>query len=221
MGSDNALSPAETLVNGRMHSIVSGFRWLQQDLDSAQQQSLLGAVRKVITLAPLFQPRMPKTGKPFGVRMTNCGPLGWVSDQARGYRYQATHPVTQEPWPPIPPEITAVWDRLAEFHAPPEACLINYYDLGRKMGSHVDRDEQTFDAPVVSISLGDTATFHIGGLKRNDPKQRIQLRSGDVAVMGGASRLCFHGIDRVLAGTSALLPEGGRINLTLRRVTAC
>ena len=204
-----------------MHSLPSGFRWLQQELDSAQQRSLLAAVREVMAAAPLFQPCMPRTGAPFGVRMTNCGPLGWVSDQARGYRYQATHPVTHRPWPPIPPEIMAVWDRLAEFHAPPEACLINFYDAGRKMGSHVDRDEQTFDAPVVSISLGDTATFHIGGLKRNDPKQRFKLCSGDVAVMGGASRLCFHGVDRVLAGTSSLLPEGGRINLTLRRVTAC
>ena len=153
--------------------------------------------------------------------MTNCGSLGWVSDQARGYRYQATHPEPQQPWPPIPPAILAVWERHANFHAPPEACLINYYDVGRKMGSHVDRDEQTFDAPVLSISLGDTAKFHIGGLKRGDPKQRLQLRSGDVAVMGGASRLCFHGIDRVLQDTSTLLPEGGRINLTLRRVTAC
>ncbi len=202
-----------------MQTFPDGFRWYARHLDLGQQRTMLASVRDVIATAPLYRPTMPKTGKPFGVEMTNCGPLGWVSDQSGGYRYQATHPETGKPWPPIPPALLALWSQVTDFPAPPEACLINYYGAGKKMGSHTDSDEQTFDAPVVSISLGDAATFHFGGLKRGDPKQRIRLESGDVVVMGGAARLCYHGIDRVFAGTSMLLPEGGRINLTLRRVT--
>ena len=162
---------------------------------------------------------MPRTGKPFSVRMTNCGPLGWVSDKAGGYRYQATHPATGCAWPPLPERLLRLWEDVAGFTRPPEACLINYYAGSAKMGSHRDEDEEDRAAPVVSISLGDDATFHVGGLKRNDPKQRMLLRSGDVVVLGGASRLAYHGIDRIHAGTSSLLAEGGRFNLTLRRVT--
>ncbi len=137
----------------------------------------------------------------------------------RGYRYQPTHPVTGLPWPPMPAILLELWAELADYPAPPEACLVNYYGTGIKMGSHIDADEQDFRAPVISISLGDDATFHVGGLARSDPKQRMRLRSGDVVVLGAAARKAYHGIDRVFAGTSTLLPEGGRINLTLRRVT--
>ena len=167
----------------------------------------------MIATAPLFTPTMPRTGKAFSVRMTNCGTLGWVSDRQGGYRYQPSHPATGAPWPPMPEILLALWRQLAGYPAPPEACLVNYYAAGTRMGSHVDADEQDFSAPVVSVSLGDDAMFHVGGRKRTDPKERIRLGSGDVVVLGGASRRCYHGIDRVLAGTSTLLPEGGRINL--------
>ena len=163
---------------------------------------------------------MPRTGTPFSVEMSNCGALGWVSDMAGGYRYQATHPVTGKPWPPMPEVLLALWRNVARCPVPPEACLINLYHAKAKMGAHQDRDEADFSAPVVSVSLGDDAVFHVGGLKRTDPKVRVTLRSGDVLVLEGASRLAFHGIDRVLPGTSLLLPQKGRINLTLRRVTA-
>jgi len=162
---------------------------------------------------------MPRTGKPFSVRMTNLGSLGWVSDKARGYRYQATHPATGEPWPAIPPAVLAIWDAVANHAAPPEACLVNYYAADAKMGLHQDRDEADFSAPVVSISLGDTCRFRIGGTSRSDPTRGLDLTSGDVLVFGGPARLAFHGVDRILAGTSTLLPKGGRLNLTLRRVT--
>ena len=204
-----------------MKTFPDGFRWLQHQLDAGEQKTLLSSIRGIIAATPLYRPAMPRTGKPFSVQMTNCGTLGWVSDKERGYRYQATHPVTGQQWLPIPDQLQKLWADVAEFPAPPEACLINYYGSNNKMGSHTDSDEQTFDAPVVSISLGDTATFHVGGSKRTDPKHRIRLQSGDVAVLGGASRRAYHGIDRVFANSSALLPEGGRINLTLRRVTAC
>ena len=192
--------------------------WLYPGYLSPQgQQAVLGAVREVIARAPLFAPTMPRTGKPFSVRMTNCGPLGWVSD-ARGYRYQDRHPETREPWPAIPEPLAAIWRELLPDAPAPEACLINYYADGAKMGLHQDRDERAFDVAVLSVSLGDEARFRLGGEARNAPTRSFALRSGDALTFGGPARLAFHGIDRVLAGTSTLLAEGGRFNLTLRRV---
>jgi alkylated DNA repair protein (DNA oxidative demethylase) len=102
---------------------------------------------------------------------------------------------------------------------PPEACLINVYDADARMGPHQDRDEQELSAPVVSLSLGDSALFRIGGLTRNAPTRSFRIESGDALTFGGPARLMFHGVDRIFAGGSTLLPDGGRINLTLRRVT--
>jgi alkylated DNA repair protein (DNA oxidative demethylase) len=190
-----------------------------QRLDHKAQTALLAEIRRIIAQSPLYTPTMPRSGKPMSVRMTNCGPLGWVTDQQRGYRYQATHPVTGAPWPPLPPMLLALWDEVAGYHAPPEACLVNYYDAEARMGLHQDKDEQDFAAPVLSVSLGDAALFRVGGKTRKGPTQSFELRSGDVVVLAGEDRLAFHGIDRVLPGTSDLLAEGGRFNLTLRRVT--
>lgn len=201
-----------------MTTNTTGWLHLAGYLSGGQQAALLSEIRAVIADAPLFPPTMPRTGKPFSVRMTNCGSLGWVSDTT-GYRYQAVHPATGHPWPPMPTSLVKLWDRVTAYRAPPEACLINYYARTARMGSHRDEDEEDRSAPVVSISLGDEATFHVGGLRRSDPKQRLVLRSGDIFVLAGAARLAYHGIDRIHAGTSQLLPEGGRFNLTLRRVT--
>ncbi|MTH99747.1 alpha-ketoglutarate-dependent dioxygenase AlkB [Roseibium sp. RKSG952] len=195
-----------------------GFRYLPDFIDRTGQQLLLEEIRSIVAAAPLFQPVMPRTGKPFSVRMSNCGPLGWVSDRD-GYRYENCHPETGALWPGIPGTLLELWKKVAPGHPEPEACLINYYGPGSKMGLHQDRDEQTFGAPVVSVSLGDTALFRIGGTKRTDPTRSFRLASGDVVVLGGDSRLAYHGIDRLVAGTSTLLKNGGRINLTLRRVT--
>jgi len=193
--------------------------YLPGKFDRRAQAALLADLRDIIAAAPLFTPAMPRSGRPMSVRMTNCGPLGWVTDQERGYRYQATHPVSGEPWPPLPPVLLVLWDEVAGYHAPPEACLVNYYAGGAKMGLHQDKDEQDFAAPVLSVSLGDTALFRVGGLTRKGPTRSFELRSGDVVVLAGEDRLAFHGIARVLPGTSDLLAEGGRFNLTLRRVT--
>jgi alkylated DNA repair protein (DNA oxidative demethylase) len=198
--------------------IPQGFRHLRGYLSRAQQIDLLEAVRAVIAEAPLYVPTMPRSGRPLSVQMTNCGSLGWVTDKDGGYRYQPTHPVTGKAWPPIPTGILGLWTELAAYPAPPQACLINFYTPTAKLGSHRDEDEREFAAPVLSVSLGDDAMFHIGGLRRGDPKMRLLLRSGDVVVLGGDARLAYHGVDRVLAGSGDLLPEPGRINLTLRRV---
>ena len=193
--------------------------YFPQALERAAQAALLAALRRIIAEAPLFTPTMPRSGKPTSVRMTNCGPLGWLTDQERGYRYQPTHPVTGRPWPPLPQILLDLWDKVADYPAPPEACLVNYYAADAKMGLHQDKDEEDFSAPVLSVSLGDTGVFRVGGISRKDPTTRYELQSGDVIVLGGEDRLAFHGIDRILPGTSDLLQEGGRFNLTLRRVT--
>ncbi|WP_271204991.1 alpha-ketoglutarate-dependent dioxygenase AlkB [Methylopila jiangsuensis] len=187
-------------------------------MDAAAQRALLAILREAVADAPLFTPVMPRTGQPFSVRMTNLGPLGWVSDRD-GYRYQPTHPETGRPWPALPSALLEAWAALGGYAHPPEACLVNWYAPGARMGLHQDRDEQDFDAPVVSLSLGDSALFRIGGIKRRDPTRSFRLHSGDAMTLAGDARLAFHGVDRVLPGTSDLLPQGGRLNLTLRRVT--
>jgi DNA oxidative demethylase len=196
----------------------AGLRIYPGYFDRAAQIKLRDAIYNVLAAAPLFAPRMPKSGRPFSVRMSNCGSLGWTSDEA-GYRYQPTHPITGRPWPPMPEPLIALWRNVAQYAAPPEACLINFYDRAAKMGLHQDRDEADFDAPVVSISLGDECLFRVGGRQRRNPTKSVRLSSGDVLVLGGDARLAFHGVDRIYPGTSSLLADGGRINLTLRRVT--
>ncbi|HVY84243.1 MAG TPA: alpha-ketoglutarate-dependent dioxygenase AlkB [Caulobacterales bacterium] len=200
-------------------SDLDGFRLLPGLLDRAAQERLRDAVFARLGEGPLYVPRMPKSGAPMSVRMTNFGPLGWVTDKEQGYRYQVTHPETGRPWADMPEEVLALWARLADYPAPPEACLVNLYESDARMGLHVDADEEAWDAPVLSISLGDTALFRIGGHVRSDPTRSVRLASGDVCLLGGGARRAYHGVDRILPGTSRLLPKGGRINLTVRRVT--
>jgi alkylated DNA repair protein (DNA oxidative demethylase) len=198
--------------------IVPGVAYHPGYLDRAAQEALRDAIDAVIRAAPLFQPRMPRTGKPLSVRMTNCGPLGWVSDVG-GYRYQPNHPETAAPWPAMPERLLQAWTELAPGAAPPEACLVNSYDRGARMGLHQDRDEQNLSAPVLSLSLGDSCLFRVGGTERNAPTRSFRLHSGDALTLGGPGRLAFHGVDRIMPDTSTLLAAGGRINLTLRRVS--
>jgi alkylated DNA repair protein (DNA oxidative demethylase) len=204
---------------GHMIELAAGLSYYPEYLSRAAQEQLLAQVRHIIDAAPLFTPRMPRTGKALSVRMTNCGPLGWVSDRERGYRYQETHPETGAAWPLFPQEILATWEDISGYALCPEACLINYYASEARMSLHQDRDEADFSAPVVSLSLGDTCLFRFGGTKRGAATHSIKLASGDALVLGGEARLAFHGVDRIMPGTSTLLPEGGRFNLTLRRVT--
>ncbi len=198
--------------------LPDGVRLLAGRLDPAECAALVASLRDVARDAPFYTPSMPRTGAPFSVRMTNCGPLGWVSDRA-GYRYQPTHPSTGRPWPPMPPALVDLWYAVTGYDRPPEACLVNFYGPEAAMGLHQDRDEADFAAPLLSVSLGDTARFRLGGLARTDRTRSFPLHSGDVLVLEGPMRLAFHGIDRILPGTSTLLPSGGRINLTLRRVS--
>ena len=197
--------------------VAPGVAYFPGYLGRASQEALLDAIGAVLAEAPLYRARMPKTGKPLSVKMSNCGALGWVSDET-GYRYQPNHPETRRPWPPMPRLLLAAWAELAPAAPRPEACLINFYDADARMGLHQDRDERELSAPVVSLSLGDPALFRIGGLTRNAPTRSFRIESGDALTFGGPARLAFHGVDRIIVG-STLLPHGGRINLTLRRVT--
>lgn len=202
-----------------MPSLPDDTRILPDHLDRDAQKALLEDIRKIVRAAPLYTPTMPKTGKPMRVRMTNCGALGWVTDKVLGYRYQPLHPVTGKPWPPIPECMLSLWRELADYSHEPEVCLVNFYGPDAKLGLHQDRDEEDFDAPVLSVSLGDACRFRIGGTNRSDSTASLRLNSGDIVLLAGKSRLAYHGVDRIYPGTSTLLKNGGRINLTLRRVT--
>ena len=198
--------------------VIRGARYIPGFLSPSDQRSLLGAVRGIIAAAPLVRP-MTAWGKPMSVRMTSAGRLGWVIRRGR-YSYVDRHPETGEPWPPIPNGVLAVWRAVSDWPEAPDCCLVNWYGQGARMGLHRDADEgaEGFAAPVVSISLGDPARFRIGGTERKGPTESLRLESGDVLVLGGMARLAYHGIDRVFWGEGDLLPEGGRINLTLRVV---
>lgn len=193
---------------------LEGFRYWPGALDAAAQKALLDAMLTAVEDAPFYQPVTPG-GRPFSVRMSNLGPAGWVSDRA-GYRYQATHPETGRPWPPIPDGLLALWHGLTGWPEPPDACLVNLYRENAKMGLHQDRDEADLTAPVLSVSLGDTAVFRVGAAEGGATRS-LKLASGDVCALTGPARLARHGIDRLLPGSSGLVPGGGRINLTLRK----
>ncbi|MFP4303707.1 alpha-ketoglutarate-dependent dioxygenase AlkB family protein [Rhodosalinus sp.] len=194
---------------------IRGVRVLPGWLDADEQAALVARLRDVAREAPFFRPETPR-GKPMSVRMTAAGRYGWVSDR-RGYRYEPRHP-SGVPWPPIPDEVLAVWRAVTGLDRAPDCCLVNWYGEGARMGLHQDRDEADFAWPVVSVSLGDAALFRVGGTERGGRTASVWLRSGDVAVLEGESRLAFHGIDRIRHGSSSLLQQGGRINLTLRVV---
>jgi len=203
----------------RGFELQPGLFYVPEYLDRTAQDALLADLRMKLAEAPLYTAHMPKSGVPLSVKMTNCGVLGWVTDRENGYRYEPLHPLTARPWPAIPDLAAKAWEVLTDFPHPPEACLINYYAPSAKMGLHQDRDEALLTAPVVSLSLGDRCLFRFGGDTRRGKTRSVDLKSGDAIVLSGASRLAFHGVDRIVSGSSSLLSEGGRFNLTLRRVT--
>jgi DNA oxidative demethylase len=193
----------------------NGFRLISGAIDAAGQAALVEEVLAAANVAPFYRPLTP-SGKPMSVEQTSLGAHGWTTDRA-GYRYEPVHPLTRQPWPPMPQSLLAIWARYAGDEAPPDSCLVNLYRGGAKMGQHTDSDEQDLAAPVLSVSLGDTAVFRLGGASRSDPTRTLRLNSGDVSLLAGPSRRFFHGVDRVLARSSRLVPGGGRISLTLRR----
>lgn len=194
---------------------VEGFQIFKDQIDLAYQLNIVHDLRKALESTPLFSPCLPN-GKKMSVRISALGKYGWLSD-GKGYRYSDRHP-NGVSWPSIPGSILNIWRSFVSNKRMPDCCLLNYYAENTKMGLHVDNDEKDFTWPVLSISLGDDALFRIGGVMRNDKTRSIWLSSGDIVLMGGESRLKYHGIDRIKSGSSKLLKNGGRINLTLRVV---
>jgi len=193
----------------------TGFTLLPARLSVDDQAGLVARVLDAAREAP-FHTQVTPGGKPMSVETTGLGPLSWVSDRL-GYRYEPRHPLTGRPWPPMPPLLDALWAELVDPVVPADAGLVNLYRPGARMGLHRDEDEADFTFPVLSISLGDTALFRLGGLTRRAPTRSMRLASGDVCLLAGESRLAYHGIDRIIPGSSRLVPGGGRINITLRR----
>ena len=183
----------------------------------AHELELLSAIEAMIAAAPLRRMLTPG-GLPMSVAMTNCGGLGWVSDRA-GYRYAPLDPLSGQPWPALPAALVALAAGAAANSGfpdfAPDVCLVNEYTPGARLSLHQDRDERDFAQPIVSVSLGMSATFLLGGLKRNDRTQRIPLHHGDVLVWGGPARLRHHGV-LALRGETHPVSGPRRINLTMR-----
>ncbi len=184
------------------------------------QHGLLTAIDSIAAQAP-FRHMTTPGGYQMSVAMTTCGSLGWVSDRS-GYRYDAIDPTTGKPWPEMPPIFRELAGRAAAQAGfvgfRPEACLVNRYEPGARLSLHQDRDENNYDEPIVSVSLGLPATFLWGGLKRADRPVRYRLVHGDVLVWGGPSRLTFHGVAPLTDGEHELLGRR-RINLTFRKAS--
>jgi Alkylated DNA repair protein len=193
---------------------------LKQYLNTSQQKRFLELARQIPLISPLFQPVMPN-GKQFNCKMTSCGDFGWISDR-NGYRYDRLHPFTHQPFAPMPKEFSDLAIKIAnsigEFDYKPQSCLINYYPISGRLGIHQDNTEKNLVPAIISISLGDDAIFAIGGNKYSDRIHEILLKSGDILVLHGNSRLFFHGIKRIVPFTSNLLKNGGRLNFTIRQV---
>ncbi|MCM2320202.1 MAG: DNA oxidative demethylase AlkB [Pseudomonas sp.] len=181
-------------------------------------EELLPALAAVETAAP-FRHMVTPGGQSMSVALTNCGALGWISDRG-GYRYSPLDPLSGQPWPALP----EVFQRLAREAAAaagfadfaPDACLVNRYLPGTRMSLHQDRDERSFEHPIVSVSLGIPAVFLFGGHTRRETAQRVPLAHGDVVVWGGEDRLRFHGILPIREAVHPLL-GAQRINFTLRK----
>jgi alkylated DNA repair protein (DNA oxidative demethylase) len=204
---DNAF--AERLSAGAV--LLHGYALLQE-------AQILADIARIAAASP-FRHMITPGGFEMSVAMTNCGPLGWTSDR-RGYRYSPLDPMSDKPWPAMPPAFMNLAANAAEAagfaHFRPDACLINRYAPGTRLSLHQDKDERDFSQPIVSVSLGLPATFIFGGLKRNDKTVRLPLHHGDVVVWGGEDRLRFHGVLPLRAGQHAQLGHA-RINLTFRK----
>jgi len=194
---------------------TNGFILHPGALGPEDQAALVAEVFTAVESAPFYAAETP-WGKRMSVLQTSFGPLGWVSDR-EGYRYADQHPVTGRSWPAMPERLSALWAQYADPDRPPDSCLINLYRGEAKLGLHVDSDEADLKAPVLGVSLGDTAVFRLGGCARTDPTRTVRLNSGDINLLTGGARNAYHGVDRILAGSSRLIPGGGRLNLTLRR----
>jgi DNA oxidative demethylase len=208
-------------MNTLFNNLPEGITILESFVNHDEQSRLLELCRQVAREAPFVQPTMPRSGTPFKLRVTSCGTVGWFSDRD-GFRYLDKHPETHRPWAAMPEEFLQLAQQAAacagEKDYLPDTCLINFYpaQTGR-LGLHVDDTEEDRRTAIVTLSLGDSCIFAIGGATASAKPQSVQLASGDIVVMHGAGRNLYHGVEGLIAGTSSLLKNGGRISLTFRR----
>ena len=183
----------------------------------AAEIGILHDIERITSRSPFRRMTVPG-GHVMSVAMTNCGQAGWVSDRS-GYRYDKIDPLTGQPWPSMPGSFLLLAQSAAsEAGYPafvPDVCLINRYEPGAKLSLHQDKDELSFDSPIVSVSLGLPATFQFGGAKRTDTLRTIRLEHGDIVVWGGPSRLFYHGILALKDGEHDKVGRM-RLNLTFR-----
>ena len=204
-------APLPKTILGAGTAFLSGYALGAED-------ELLSSLNRVAKQSP-FRNMVTPGGFRMSVAMTNCGSLGWVTDQT-GYRYDAIDPESERPWPSMPTAFQELALAAAEdagfSNFVPDACLINRYEVGARLTLHQDKNERDYTQPVVSVSLGLTATFLFGGLERRDKTQRVQVTHGDVLVWGGPARLRYHAIAPLRDGQH---PRVGRIryNLTFRK----
>jgi DNA oxidative demethylase len=212
---DNLLNGARTTGS---EMLAEGAMLLRGFVTGAEAVYIYETVQRTLALAP-FRHMMTPGGRRMSVAMTNCGFVGWVTDVS-GYRYDPIDPQTGKPWPSIPPEFRQLAERAAARAGfasfDPDSCLINRYEPGARLSLHQDRNEKSYDAPIVSLSLGLPAKFLFGGLSRSERVRRIRLESGDVAVWGGPARLAYHGVDPLAEGNHPLTGRC-RLNLTFRK----
>lgn len=194
--------------------IIDGIDYFPNYVGNNVINSILKRIDDIQDKTPFFKPVMPNSNKEFSVKITNFGKYGWVSDKKNGYHYRQDHPISKQRWTPIPEEILDIWHALSKKDLEPDCCLVNHYNLKAKMGLHIDNDEKDFSYPVLSISIGASALFRIGGLKRSDKTKSLKLHHGDVLIMSGKSRLIYHGIDKIYPNSQF----DYRINLTLRKI---
>ena len=211
LSSDLFSAEHTVLVLGANTMLLKGFV-------TPYQPTLTEALTAITQQAP-FRNMVTRGGFKMSVAMSNCGDYGWISDR-KGYRYSALDPLNAKPWPSMPPSFLELASNAAATagfnNFVPDACLINRYEVGAKMALHQDQDEQDFNQPIVSVSLGVAATFLFGGITRTDKTQRVLLEHGDVLVWGGVDRLRFHGVLPIKKSQHPLFANH-RINLTFRR----
>ena len=209
---------ADLFSGHRAQQRIDEGAWLLPGFALDQAAILLQSVEAIAAAAP-FRVMVTPWGQPMSVAMTNCGQYGWTTDRT-GYRYSDHDPESGKPWPPIPVVLRELAQRAAAQCGyagfAPDACLVNLYVPGARMGAHQDRDEGNLTAPIVSVSLGLPAKFLFGGLTRSERPRRLMLESADVVVWGGPARMAFHGIDPLAEGEHPLT-GACRINLTFRR----
>ncbi|MGB0494861.1 MAG: alpha-ketoglutarate-dependent dioxygenase AlkB [Kangiellaceae bacterium] len=179
---------------------------------------LLDKIKSLTKIAP-FNKMMTPNGHNTNIPFTNCGEFGWTSDLS-GYRYSRINPITKQSWPLMPKTFFTLAQDAAKNagfeNFTPDACLINQYSIGSKLGAHQDKNEKDFTQPIVSVSIGLPAVFQIFGNTRSGVEVSYHLQDGDVMVWGKSARLIYHGV-KTISVDPLNSHSTHRFNITFRK----